>query len=122
MKENILKTKSFSFSISIINLYKYLCDDKKEYVISKQLLRSGTSIGANICESEFSESKLDFIHKLSISQKEVNETIYWIELLYQTNYIEEEQFKQLQKQSLELMKLITASIKTAKQNIEKVNH
>ncbi|MCQ2608026.1 MAG: four helix bundle protein, partial [Bacteroidales bacterium] len=117
MKENILKTKSFSFSISIINLYKYLCDDKKEYVISKQLLRSGTSIGANICESEFSESKLDFIHKLSISQKEVNETIYWIELLYQTNYIEEEQFKQLQKQSLELMKLITASIKTAKQNI-----
>jgi four helix bundle protein len=76
MKENILNTKSFKFAVRIVNLYKHLCEEKKEFVMSKQVLRCGTSVGANIREAEYSESKADFIHKLSIAQKEINETIY----------------------------------------------
>jgi len=87
MKENVIKDKSFDFALRIINLYKYLSEEKKEYVLSKQLLRSGTSVGANIRESEHAESKNDFIHKLSISLKEANESHYWIELLYKSDYI-----------------------------------
>ncbi len=81
MKENSIKIKSFSFAFRIVKLYQYLKSEKNEYVLSKQLLRSGTSIGALIRESEHSESKLDFIHKLAIAQKETNESLYWLELL-----------------------------------------
>ena len=81
MKENIVKVKSFSFAVRIVKLYRHLCEAKKEFVLSKQLLRSGTSVGAMIRESEHSESKPDFIHKMAIAQKEINETIYWLELL-----------------------------------------
>ncbi|RLJ32605.1 four helix bundle protein [Chryseobacterium sp. 7] len=84
-KKNVLKDKSFSFAIRIINLYKYLSANKNEYVLSKQLLRSGTAVGALIRESQNAESKADFIHKLSIAQKECDESIYWIELLFQTD-------------------------------------
>jgi len=87
MKENIIKNKSFAFSLRIIKLYKYLVEIKKEYVLSKQILRSGTSIGALVYKSEHAESKADFIHKLSISLKEANETDYWLELLFQSEYI-----------------------------------
>lgn len=87
MKENLIKDKSFKFAIRIINLYNYLKDEKKEYVLSKQLLRSSTSVGALIRESEHSESKKDFILKFSISQKEINETLYWLELLNSTQII-----------------------------------
>jgi len=87
MKENLLKNKSFSFAIRIVNLCKYLIIEKKEFVLSKQLLRSGTSVGAMIREAEFGQSKPDFIHKLSIAQKEANESQYWIELLFQTEYL-----------------------------------
>jgi len=87
MKENLLKNKSFSFAIRIVNLYKFLIIEKKEFVLSKQLLRSGTSVGAMIREAEFGQSKPDFIHKLSIAQKEANESQYWIELLFQTEYL-----------------------------------
>src|SRR5690242_10108812 len=80
MKENLLKDKSFMFAIRIIKLYKYLCDEKKEFVLSKQVLRCGTSVGALVREAEHAESKADFVHKLAISQKEINETIYWLEL------------------------------------------
>ena len=80
-KENIIKSKSFQFALKILQLSKFLSEDKKEYVLSKQLLRSGTSIGALVRESEHAESKIDFIHKLAIAQKESNETQYWIELL-----------------------------------------
>lgn len=86
MKENVLKEKSFSFAVKIVKLYKFLEEEKKEYVLSKEVLRSGTSVGAMVKESESSESKLDFIHKLSIAQKEINETIYWLELLFETDY------------------------------------
>lgn len=117
MKENILKEKSKAFAIRIIKLYQHLSDEKREFVISKQLLKSGTSIGANIREAEFAESKPDFIHKLSISQKETNETIYWLELLAETNYLNSQAFESLNNDAVELIKLVTSSIKTAKANI-----
>ena len=87
MKENILLSKSFKFAVRVVKLYKYLCDDKKEYVLSKQLLRCGTSIGANINEAQDAQSKKDFISKLSISLKEARESKYWIELLKETEYL-----------------------------------
>lgn len=92
MSENIIKTKSFSFAIRIVKLYQFLCSDKNEYVLSKQLVRSGTSIGALVRESEQAESKLDFIHKLAIAQKEANESDYWLELLFQSDYLNEVQY------------------------------
>lgn len=117
MRRNILKDKSFAFAIRIVNLYKYLTDTKKEFVMVKQLLRSGTSVGAMVRESEHAESKADFVHKLSIAQKEINETIYWIELLKETDYLKKEEFEGINVDATELMKLITASIKTAKSSI-----
>lgn len=87
MKDNIIKTKSFSFAVRVVKLYKILTTERKEYMISKQLLRSGTSIGANVREALNGESKADFIHKLAISQKECDESLYWLELLKETNYI-----------------------------------
>lgn len=117
MKENIVKTKSFNFSIRVVKLFQYLQTDKKEYVLSKQLLRSGTSVGALVRESEHSESKADFIHKLSIAQKEMNETIYWLELLSHTNYLTPEQFDSINLDALEIIKLVTSIIKTTKINL-----
>ena len=95
MSENIIKTKSFSFALRIVKLHQFLNQEKREYVISKQLLRSGTSVGALVRESEQAESKLDFIHKLAIAQKEANESDYWLELLYQSEYLNEIQFQSL---------------------------
>lgn len=117
MRESILRNKSFDFAISIVNIYKYLVEEKKEYVMSKQLLRSGTSIGANISEGAYSESKYDFIHKYSNAQKEENETKYWLELLMNTNYLIEEQYKTLNNNLVELLRMTTSSIKTAKQSL-----
>jgi len=116
MKESILKNKSFAFAIRVVNLYKYLCDEKKEFVLSKQVLRSGTSVGAMIREAEHAESKSDFIHKLAIAQKEINETIYWLELLNETGYFTPEMFTTLNHDAVEIIKLLTSSIKTAKQS------
>ncbi len=89
-KENVIVSKSFSFALEIIKVYKFLCSNSKEYILSKQLLRSGTSIGANINEAVASESKRDFIHKLSIALKEARETTYWLHLLKDSNYLDEE--------------------------------
>ena len=114
MKENALKEKSFVFAVMIVNCYKNLVDLKKEYVLTKQILRSGTSVGAMIREAQHAESKNDFIHKLSIAQKEINETINWLELLSSTEYISKEIFEDLNDKSTELIKLLTSSIKTAK--------
>ena len=97
MKENIVKNKSFAFAIRIVKLYQFLCNNKKEFVLSKQLLRSGTSVGAMIREAEHAETKPDFKHKMGIAQKEINETIYWLELLQQTDYLTEKQFESLNK-------------------------
>lgn len=112
---NLLKDKSFNFAIRIVKLCKYLNEEKKELILSKQILRSGTSIGAMVSESEHSESKSDFIHKLAIAQKETNETLYWLKLLYKTDYISQNAYESINEDALELVKIITASIKTAKQ-------
>ena len=77
MKENIVKSKSFGFAVRVVKLYKFLCEDKNEFVLSKQLLRSGSSVGAMVREAEHSESKADFVHKMAIAQKEMNESLYW---------------------------------------------
>lgn len=113
--ENILKEKSFLFALRIVKLAKYLNMDKKEYVMSKQVLRSGASVGALICEAEYAQSKPDFIHKLSIGLKEANETYYWLRLLREGEYISEIMFNSIKPQSNELIKLLISSIKTAKE-------
>lgn len=111
---NLLKDKSVLFSIRIINLYKHLIEEKKEYVMAKQLLRSGTSIGANISEAIFAESTADYIHKYSISQKECSETLYWLCILQQTEYLTENQYSSINNDCTELLKLLTATITTLK--------
>jgi four helix bundle protein len=117
MKENVVKIKSFSFAIRVVKLYQFLCEQKREFVISKQLLRSGTSVGAMIREAEHAESKLDFKHKMAIAQKEINETIYWLELLKETEYLTSEQFESINTDATEIIKLITTIIKSTKANI-----
>jgi len=121
MKRSILKEKSFRFAVRIANLYKYLCEDKKEFVLSKQILRCGTSVGAMVREAEHSESKADFIHKMAIAQKEINETIYWLELLKETEYISDTEFENINVDAVEIIKMITSSIKTAKSTLT-TNH
>ena len=117
MKENIIKDKSFDFAIRIVKLYQYLSAEKKEFVLSKQLLRSGTSIGAMIREAEHAESKNDFIHKFAIAQKEANEAVYWFELLKATNYLNEKEFATINNDAISILKLITSIIKTTKSQI-----
>lgn len=90
MKENIVKDKSFRFSVRIVRLFQYICQAKKEFVFSKQLLRCGTSVGAMVREAEHAETKADFKHKMAIAQKEINETLYWLELLKETEYLTSE--------------------------------
>nr|WP_317126669.1 four helix bundle protein [Chryseobacterium indoltheticum] len=104
MSESIVGKKSFEFAIHIVNFYKKFSVEKKEYILSKQILRSGTSIGANVREALNAQSKMDFIHKLSISQKECDETIYWLELLFATQYISKEEFENLKKPGFTITK------------------
>ncbi|MEE9429798.1 MAG: four helix bundle protein [Melioribacteraceae bacterium] len=115
-KPNIVRDKSFAFAVRIVNLYKHLKNDKSEYVLSKQLLRSGTSVGANIREGVNAQSKKDFIHKLSIAQKECDESIYWLELLKETDYITKEEYNSLANDATELLKIIRSIIITTKKN------
>ena len=114
MGENILKDKSYFFAIEIVKAAEQIISQRKEYVLSKQLIRSGTAIGALIREAEFAQSKPDFINKMSISLKEANETLYWINLLKDTDYISEELFITLSKDCRELISILVASVKTAK--------
>ena len=117
LKNNIIYDKSLSFAIRIVNLCKYLTEQKSERVISKQILRSGTSIGANISESIAAESQLDFIHKLAIAQKETLETIYWLTLLHKTDYLSKEQYESLLYDCNEIKKLLVSIAKTMKQKL-----
>jgi four helix bundle protein len=116
MRENVVKNKSFGFAVRVVKLYQFLCEQKKEFVLSKQLLRSGTSVGAMIREAEHAETKNDFKHKMGIAQKEINETIYWLELLHKTDYLTSDQFESMNTDAVEIMKLITAILKSAKGN------
>lgn len=111
--------KSYAFALRIIKLYKYLIKSQKEYVLSKQVLRSGTSIGALIKEAEHAQSKADFIHKMNIALKEANETEYWLMLLKDSDYIDEKSFLSLDTDSAELIKLLASIVKTSKQNHDK---
>lgn len=115
--ENVLLSKSLLFAIRIVKRYKYLSTDKREYVLSKQLLRSGTAVGALIREAQNAESKKDFIHKLAIAQKECDETSYWLELLKETEYINQNQFESVNQNAVELLKMIKSSILTIKQKL-----
>ena len=118
--ENTAKNKSKMFAVRIVNLYKYLCDEKKEYVLSKQLLRSGTSIGANLAEAECGISKKDFLSKVYVALKECAESQYWLELLYKTDYLSQAEYESMQADCIELRKMLTATTKTlsAKLNSE----
>ena len=103
--------KSLAFSVRIVNLHKYLCQEKKEYQISGQIKKSGTSIGANVAEAQRAQSKADFVSKLKIAMKEANETQYWLQLLHQTGYITDIQFSSMHGDLLEILKILTAICK-----------
>ena len=111
MKENIVKTRSFKFAVSIVKICRELIENKKDYILSQQLMKSGTSIGANIREADNAESKADFIHKMSIAQKEADETLYWLELLKECLLINEEVFLIHFNECEEIYRIIKANIK-----------
>lgn len=114
MSKYVVREKSFTFAIRIVKLSRFLRDAHKEFVLSKQVLRSGTAIGALVREAEQAESKADFIHKLAIALKEATETEYWIDLLCQTGHLNENQHKAIRSDNTELIKLLTSIIKTSK--------
>jgi four helix bundle protein len=114
MKENIVREKSFAFALRAVKLARYLQAEKKEYVLSKQVLRSGTAIGALVREAEHAESKADFTHKMNIALKEANETQYWLELLFQSETIDRPSFESISADSEELLKLLVAIVKSSK--------
>lgn len=113
-EKNTVSYKSKRYAVRIVNLYKYLCEEKREFVLSKQLLRSGTSIGANIAESECAISKKDFMSKIYIALKETNETIYWLDLLFETNYLTEQEYCSVKADCEEIKKMLSATTKTLK--------
>ncbi|MGN1131865.1 MAG: four helix bundle protein [Ruminococcus sp.] len=112
--DNIIETKSFDFAVRIVKLYKYLCEQKKEFTLSKQLLRSGTSIGANVAEAQQAQSKPDFISKISIALKETSETKYWIKLLSATDYLSTSESESILSDCVEIEKILVSITKTSK--------
>ncbi|WP_040756450.1 four helix bundle protein [Winogradskyella psychrotolerans] len=114
MGESILRNKSYDFALNIVELYKTLASDKREFILSKQFMRSGTSIGTNIREAEFAQSSKDFIHKMSIALKEANETDYWLSILKDSNYISIQSFETLCSKNQELIRMLISTIKTMK--------
>lgn len=119
MNKNVLGEKSFSFAIKVVKLTKWLMEEKKEYIMSRQLCKSGTAIGALYREAQNAESKPDFIHKLGISQKEADESIYWLDLLFATEYINKSTHNELISECTELLKMIKSSILTSKEKLNK---
>lgn len=113
MRDNIAVDKSFEFSVRIVNLYKFLVSEHKEYILSKQLLRCGTSIGANVSEAQRGQSKADFAAKMNIALKEANETEYWIRLLSRTGFISQQQYESIHTDILEIISILMAICKTA---------
>ena len=119
MKEvNVVADKSFRFAVRVVNLYKFLCAERKEFILSKQLLRSGTAIGALIKESEHAQSRADFINKVNIALKEANETEYWLLLLKETDYLTEPEFNSIIEEARELIRLTASIVKTTKLNVQ----
>ncbi|MBR4911507.1 MAG: four helix bundle protein [Bacteroidales bacterium] len=112
--ENTIVTKSKAFALRVIKLYKYLCGKKREFVMSKQIMRSGTSIGANVREATRAQSTPDFISKMNIALKEAEETCYWLELLHESEYLDERAFNSLYSDSMELLKILASIVKTSR--------
>ena len=112
--DNVIESKTFDFAIRIVNLYKYLCDQKKEYVLSKQVLCSGTSIGANVAEAQQAQSRPDFISKMSVALKETTETKYWLKLLNATAYLNDNKVKTILSDCIEIEKILTSILKSCK--------
>ena len=119
--ESILKIKSYQFAIRIVRLSQFLQTEKKEFVLSKQVLRSGTAVGALIREAEFGQSRPDFINKMSISLKEANETEYWLSLLKDTDYLDYKLYDSLQVDSKELIAMLVSTVKTSKSKLKVKN-
>ena len=116
MKENVIVRKSFAFAVRIVNLRKYLVNQKHEYILSKQICKSGTSIGANIAEAQRAQSTADFVTKLKIALKEANETQYWLKLLHETDYLSDHEFESLHNSLLEILRILTAICKNYPQS------
>ena len=121
MENNVILDKSKAFALRIIKLYKYLCDNKKEYIISKQIMRSGTSVGANVKEAVHAQCKLDFYAKMYIAYKEANETEYWLELLHESGYIETNAFESMYSDCKELIKILASITKSQKNSSQQSN-
>ena len=115
MKDNIIKDKSYGFALRVIKAYKFLSDEKREFVLSKQMLRSGTAIGALVREAEQAQSKADFVSKMNIALKEANETEYWLMLLKDSDYIDEKSFKSIHQDCAEVIKLLISIVRTTKE-------
>ncbi|MDR1454078.1 MAG: four helix bundle protein [Tannerella sp.] len=116
MKNSIVRDKSYAFALRIIKVYKYLNQEQREFVLSKQVLRSGTSIGALVKEAEHGQSRADFVSKMNIALKEANETEYWLMLLKDSNYIDEKSFTSVHQDCSELIKMLASIVKTTKNN------
>lgn len=119
MTENIIRTKSYAFAIRIVNAYKFLVDTKKEFILSKQLLRSGTAIGALVAEAHHAQSSADFLNKMNIALKEANETSYWLSLLMDTGYLEPQVYDSMSTDCNELVALLVSIVKTIKRSLGK---
>ena len=117
--DNVIVIKSKAFALRIIKLYQYLCQEKKEFVLSKQVLRSGTSIGANVKEAICGQSRADFYAKLNIAYKEASETEYWLELLHESGYLEDKSFEIIYRDCKELLRILTSITKTQKESKSK---
>ncbi len=120
--DNVILDKSKKFALRIIKLYKYLCSEKHEFVMSKQILRSGTSIGANVREGNRGQTKPDFITKMSIAYKEADETSYWLELLHESGYLNKESFESIYEDNLELLRLLSSIIITSRRNLKTITN
>jgi len=120
-KKNVVVEKSFRFAVRIVRLYQFLCAEKREYVLSKQLLRCGTSIGANIQEAIHAQSKKDFLNKINVALKEANETQYWINLMYATNFLDEKQKESIYTDCDEIISILVAIVKTTKRRLIEKN-
>ena len=114
MRESVLKIKSYKFAIRVVKLYQFLIKEKKEFVLSKQILKSGTAIGALIREAEFAQSRADFTNKMNIALKEASETIYWLEILKDTGYIDDKLFSSLNNDCEEFIRMLVSTVKTSK--------
>ena len=121
-QESPIEQRSYQFALRIVEAYKFLTRQKDEYVLSKQMLRSGTSVGALMREAKFAQSRADFVNKASIALKEANETLYWIELLYESEYIDEKTFKSIHQEADEITAILASIVKKTKENTIKYDN